>query len=551
MVNVNAAETISVRKIQEPPEPAPADGAPWRAEVQYRGRSRVATVITAAIHGVEGVVCRVEVCLMQGLPYVDIVGGGDRVLREAPDRIRAAIRMAGYRYPDTRMTINLSPAWLPKRGSAFDLPIALAILIASGQLRAVREVRAFGELSLDGTVKPVPGAYVLAEHLADATHLCLVPEANFDEVCLHAAEGRVPCTSLQEAAAFLEGKVEVPAKGPTSSPGVAAGGHVPDLAEIRGQSMAVEGMILAAAGGHHSLLTGSPGCGKSLLARSLIGILPEPTGEARREIAAIRSVSGRFAEGIALPPRPFRAPHFSITRTGLLGGGARPAPGEITLAHHGVLFLDELTHFSAALLTALLEPLDARALTISRMRERVTYPASFLLVAACNPCPCGQALEEGCRCSPGMIRRHRQRLIGPLLDRVDIRLTMQRVPSEELNETVSRRSARSPEVRKNVAEARRRQYARHEAAGLGTLLNRDVEGPRMREVWKLSDSILRLAQRYADRLALSVRGFQTVLRLARTVADLAGREDVGHEDLELALHFYRPVKEVAHDNMHG
>lgn len=512
-----------------------------RSDIQYRGRSRLARVLTAAHDGLRGYVCQVEVCLMQGLPYFDLVGSSDKTLREAPDRIKAALRMSGYKFPDTRIVVNLSPAWLAKRGSSFDLPIALGILLASGQLVTKREIRAFGELALDGSVKPVPGAYILAQSLTEAPGVhCLVPFENYKETNYFGENRMLPAASLRDACRRLAGSDDVFTEGvPALSLLPAESEDTPDLSILKGQGLAVEALQVCAAGGHHMMVYGSAGCGKTTLASCLAGILPDLDPVSQREIAAIYSVAGRLVDSeMNFAKAPFRSPHFSTTQQALFGGGPFPRPGEVSLAHRGVLFLDELTAFPSQTLTRLLVPLEHGHVEIARLRQTVTFPAEFQLLAAANPCPCGKLLDGGCRCPQGDIERYRRKIIGPFRDRIDLQISMLRVPQSLLSRTVQTDDTlMSPSAKVRIIEARNHQRARHQEAGLGAILNSHVPGERLADIWEISPQVLRYSEAIAARLDLSVRGFQKVLRVARTIADLEQRRYIRREDLDLSVHF--------------
>lgn len=512
-----------------------------RSDVQYRGRSRLARVLTATHDGLQGFLCEVEVCLMQGLPYFDLVGSNDKTLRESPDRIKAALRMSGFKVPDTRIVVNLSPAWLAKRGSSFDLPIALGILMASGQLQTAREVRAFGELALDGSVKPVPGAYILAQTLTEDPGVhCLVPVDNVGETNYFGDDRSIPCHSLRDACRRLIGNQEVfAARSENLDSPRRLNDEAPDLSLLKGQGLAIEALQVCAAGGHHMLMYGSAGCGKTTLASCMTGILPDLDEDQQREVAAIYSVAGRLIEDtIDFARPPFRTPHFSTTQQALFGGGQFPRPGEVSLAHKGVLFLDELTSFASQTLTQLLKPMESGEVEITRLKQTASFPAHFQLLAAANPCPCGKLLDGGCRCPEGEIKRYRRKIIGPFRDRVDLQISMLRVPQHLLSQTVQGSEEKlSNTVRNKVAVARATQKERHRDAGLGSELNSTVPGDRMTEVWKISPKVLSYCEAIAARLDLSVRGYQKLLRVARTLADLDQREHIRREDLELAVHF--------------
>ncbi len=475
---------------------------------------------------------RVEAHIGGGLPLFAVVGLPETVVRESRERVRAALTTAGFEFPAGRITVNLSPADFPKEGGRFDLPIALGVLAASGQVgeRALAGTEFFGELSLGGELRAIRGALSAALHAARAGHALVVPGVNAVEARLVAAARVAGAWHLREVVHHLAG-VQPLEFLPGARPALAARG-LPDLADVRGQAHARRALEIAAAGAHSLLMVGPPGAGKSMLAARLPGLLPPLADEEALECAALASMGGEAgpqADAAARwGQRPYRAPHHTASAIALVGGGGHPRPGEISLAHHGVLFLDELAEFDRRVLEALREPLETGVVSIARAARHASFPARFQLVAAMNPCACGFHGDPGrCRCSAAQVRAYLGRISGPLLDRIDLQIAVPRV--EYPSWQASAPGEASAPVAERVAAARARQRAR---AGKANALLDGAELERHAPLTREADRLLAAA---AHSFQLSARGCQRVIKVARTIADLAQREELDANEVAEAL----------------
>ena len=497
----------------------------------------LATSLTAAVVGVDAHLVRVEADTASGFPKFTMVGLPDSSVKESEGRIRAALRNCGYAFKwDRRITVNMAPASLRKMGSSYDLATAVGLLAADGALPKdpLAGVLLVGELALDGGLRPVAGVLpMMLMARRRGIGAAIVPADNAVEASIVEGVRVYAVASLPEAVA-LAASVDRPAPASVLR-AIAPATHGPDMADIRGQWAARRGLEVAAAGGHNLLLIGPPGSGKTMLARRLPGILPPLASEEALETTAIHSASGARLLGL-LSQRPFRSPHHTASDIALVGGGSLPRPGEVSLAHNGVLFLDELPEFRRHVLEALRQPLEERAVTVVRVRGSFRIPARFQLVAAMNPCPCGHLGDRlrACRCPESRLRSYRARVSGPLLDRIDLQVEVPALPYEEMAGPPGEASAT---VAARVHAARERQAAR--AAATGQFTNADLDGEHIREHARPDEDGARLLASAMDRFGLTGRGHDRVLRVARTLADLEGAAGVAARHVAEALQFRR------------
>lgn len=493
----------------------------------------LAQVRSYTLFGLDAVPVTVEVDVSPGLPTYALVGLPDKAVEESRERVRAALKNSGFPYPQARVVVNLAPAELRKEGSHFDLPIALGLLAAQGvvPLEALAGLAVAGELGLDGALRPVPGAVNLALGALGEGKKLLLPLESAKEAALVEGVEVWGAEGLLQAVAYLKGEEE-PLRAEPEDPVAAL--EALDLRDVKGQAKAKRALEIAAAGYHHLLMVGSPGSGKTMLARRLPFLLPPLSQEAALEVSRIHSAAGQILKGLVRTP-PFRAPHHTVSYAGLIGGGAIPKPGEVSLAHRGVLFLDEFPEFSRDALEALRQPLEDGVVTVARARASLTFPARFLLVAAMNPCPCGWYgdPERACTCTPASRGRYVGKISGPLLDRFDLVVEVPRLTPAEL--------ARAPEgegteaVRERVLKARERMLSRQDRP------NGELAGKALREHVRLTPGAEALLQAAAKKMLLSARSYDRLLRVARTIADLHGSDPVEEGHVAEALAYRKTL----------
>lgn len=503
----------------------------------------LANVCTGAIKGIEGFAVSVEVDIAPGMPTLAVVGLPDVEVRESKERVVAAVRNSGFDFPTKRITVNLSPAELRKSGTQFDLPIALGILAASEQLSPdaaakIKDLLVLGELALDGSLRPCAGVLPMLISCKKLDKTAVIPPQNVLEGQVSGAPFITPHT-LKELAGYLEGKLTlqdvklsyVPQE--EESPVAEL-----DFSEVKGQALAKRALEIAAAGGHNVLMIGLPGTGKSMLAKRFPGILPPLTQEESLEITKIYSICNLMGKSRLLTRRPFRDPHHTISDVALIGGGSTPRPGEVSLAHNGVLFLDEFAEFSRSSLEVLREPLENGCVTISRAKETVSYPARFTLIAAMNPCPCGHLGDpiKPCTCSPMQVNRYKSRISGPLLDRIDLTVNLNPVKYSDWNKKSEGET--SAQIRERVLKAR--EIQRNRFKNSATTANAFMTAKEIKEFCLLpagADAILETAMR---KFGLSARSLDKILKTARTIADLYGKENIEVKHLVEVMQ-YRPL----------
>ena len=495
----------------------------------------LAIVHSRALDGMDAPPVTVEVHLAAGLPSFTLVGLPDTEVKEARDRVRAALVNSGFEFPAKRITVNLAPADLPKESGRFDLPIALGILAASKQLpdRELGKYEFAGELSLSGELRPVRGALAMVLQATDDGKTFVLPEASAREACLTGAGDILAAQSLLDVCAHLQGSRLLPA----AEAGEAFDSlDFPDLAEVRGQAQAKRALEIAAAGQHSLLMIGPPGAGKSMLAARLPGLMPALQGEAARASAAVLSLAGQFKPE-RFGARPYRQPHHTASAVALVGGGNPPRPGEISLAHEGILFMDELPEFDSKVLETLREPLESGQVHIARAARYASFPAAFQLIAAMNPCPCGfHGHSSGkCRCTPDQIARYRGKLSGPFLDRIDLLIEVPALPPATLSTRADGES--STEVRKRVETAQARQQQRQGKC------NARLQAGDIERHCQPDDAARKLLEQAGQRLELSARAWHRILKVARTIADLAGSEELCAAHVAEAIQYRRLARD--------
>ena len=499
----------------------------------------VAKILSGALAGVAGIMIEVEVDIAGGIPVFDIVGLPDSAVKESRERVRTAIKNCNIAIPPKRITVNLAPADIRKEGPHYDLPIALGILAGMGVVPAAALANVFvaGELSLDGQIRPVSGILPMVHSAAQSgIKMCIVPHDNGEEAALVREARVIAPKSLSRLIAHFKGNFIEESIHTSAGNEPDNDAELLDFADVRGQQSVKRALAIAAAGGHNILLIGPPGSGKTMMARRIPGILADLNFNQSIDVTKIYSVAGMIHnKGALIRNRPFRAPHHTVSYAALVGGGKVPRPGEVSLAHHGVLFLDELPEFSRNVLEALRQPLEDQFVTISRTNATITYPCNFMLVASMNPCPCGFFGEEGgkCKCSERDVNRYLDKISGPLLDRIDMHVEAARVNYEDFD--AGKKGDSTADIKTAVSKALATQAARYKDSTIGQ--NAELTSGLIEQFCPLSGDCKELLKNIYDVMGLSARGYHKILKLARTIADLAGDEDIATNHLAEAIQY--------------